>query len=620
MRASFKTGLLAFLALFALGYFMLGHLASYTLVSVDLSNSHSSKFKLYWITDNNHAWSEKNAAAVYVNSRKKHHRLLLPVEAGKIRGLRIDPTDRKGVKSVIRSIDLYSVGRTPVSIDSRKEFSRLKANDEVDELSVSKSSINLTAIGDDPYLVAEISPGQPYPAFFSRAVPAMVLGLVGVMLIIMLPGLSRELRFVPGAMLLAGVLVTAMASLTRDNAHPDESVHIKVAQYYQHHYSPPVVCSRESLFTYSIYGVSRLNKREIAYYLGGRYLQMVSAVPANDYLKLRFLNVAMFAVLVLLAFVKPMFRYIALPLLLTPQAWYLFGYYNSDALSLFGVCLFAWQLFDSNSVLRKIFHGEHVRLAALAAVSLALLFALQLWLKINFMFYHFFVVMLAVSWLLARRSIPRPASLVTLSVSVILGMSLFMGWEGWRRGVNDFQLAEKFAQCQELTAGEIYKPSTPLEHTHPTLRLRDKGVSLLTMLEKYNWTQRIFYTALGAYGYTEYLSVNRHYEIVSGFILLLFMYVSMTVIIRGNGFDRLSVLSALAAMAALVVAAAGTSWINDMQAQGRYLLVFLPIFGSLLLLHRQRLNLLVVTSLSLVPFILALASFILIGLLELPGR
>ncbi|MEE9446493.1 MAG: hypothetical protein V3V09_00910, partial [Arenicellales bacterium] len=307
-----------------------------------------------------------------------------------------------------------------------------------------------------------------------------------------------------------------------------------------------------------------------------------------------------------------------LPLMLTPQSWYLFSYYNSDALSLFAVVMAAYQVFVSNSMLRRLLRGERPSHYFIWVAMLALLFAMQYWVKLNYIFYPIFLLMLAVSWLLLYRRKPALNRIMPVLMAFILGTGLFLSWEVSRHVVNDFSLSEKATACREKTAHKLYKPSTSLAQTHPNFNLRGKGETLIEMITERNWSERIFFTGLGAYGYLEFLNSSVLYKTQSALILLLFIYAIFVVFIKGNGLSRMSVLAMLAAMLGITFAAILNNWDQDYQPQGRYLMVYLPLFGSMLLMNEKRINLTLVSGLGWVLFSLALYSFIAIGLVEIP--
>ncbi len=608
---------LAFSGLFVLCYLCLQWMANSTLVQIDISHSHKDLFKVYWTTAEDGSWTESKSATVYVNTRKQNHILRLPIALSDIEILRIDPGERKGVKTDITEISLYNLKTGKVSFKDQQAFSEFEPIKHVAQRQPG-ATLSFVSSGNDPGFIVDFSRSEPYPS------PLLMLGLAGLLvlfvrsLIVRFSWLVQDLRWVPAGMLLVACILVALAMISKKGAHPDEGIHLKGAHYYADHFVPPKICSEESRFTYSMYGVSRVDNREIAYYVGGRYLQLVDFVPAAEHTKLRFLNIMMFLVLVLLAFSHVRGRYLFLPLLLTPQAWYLFSYYNSDALSLFVVCLTAYQVFVPESMLRQLLRGQRPPGYIFWVLGLIVIVAMQFWLKLNYVFYPIMLGMLGVSWWLSERRFPSLQFTRPLWLALAMGTALFLTWEVSRHAINDFAMIERALECREQVAHVEYKPSTPIQKTPYNFQLREKGLSLSDMLFKKNWAERIFYTGLGAYGSTEYLNQTGHYEVASAFILALLAYVIFMVVAKGGLMGRLSVLSTLAAMAGITFAAAYSNWTGDYQPQGRYLMVYFPMLGTLIAMYWQKLNVLYLSLLAMVPFFMGLYSFLTIALLEIP--
>jgi hypothetical protein len=607
---------LTFLLLFAASLFILSKLANNTLMSIDISHSYSSNLHIYWTTESDSTWTQEKSAAVYVNDRKQRYLLRLPVALSDITQLRVDPSIKRGIRTRISELSLYSLNSARLAFTGEQAFSGFVPNEQLKDVK-SGSRLSFESTGNDPGFVVQIPSTKSQPQPVLMWLQAGLLTLLLMSFIARFPWLVQELRWVSAGLLMVATAITVMALLSKSNVHPDEFAHLNSAKYYASHYTPQQVCSVDGRDSYSIYGISRLDKREIAYYIGGRYLQWVDFVPGPDYLKLRFLNVALFFVMVLLAFTQARARFLLLPILLTPQAWYLFSYYNSDALSLFAVYLLAYQVFVPQSMLRRLLDGERPPGAVFWVIGLALIAAMQYWVKLNYMFYPIFLGMLAASWWLLNRRLPDLSHTRLLWFVMALGTALFVSWEGARHAINDFALSERIAECRELTADAAYKPSTPLTKMHGNLHLRERGVSFYDMLVVKRWPERIFYTGLGAYGYTEFLNRYLHYEIVSGFIVALLFYILLMVSLRGGAMGRLSALSLLAAMTAVTLAAAYANWTQDFQPQGRYLLVYLPLLGTLMALYRKTLSTAVISLLASVPFALGLYSYFSIALVEI---
>jgi len=608
---------LTFLALFACSFAGLLVMADQTLVRVEIKHSRSDTFKIYWTTENDASWTESKSAKVYMNSRKRYHLLRMPIALNDVVQLRIDPGDHKGVQTQVRALTFYNLYSGKLEFRGKQAFKKFEPIKHVSDLRAG-STLSFTSTGNDPGFLVDFPRNQVAWMPGLMLVQAAILALFLSGLISNFAWLSEELRWVPAAMLLVAVVITAIAIVSKFDTHPDEYVHFRAASYYTSHLVPPEVCDPEARYTYSVYGVSRLDNREIAYYVQGRYLNLVDFVPVQDYLKLRFFNIALFLILTLLAFKHVRARYLFLPLLLTPQAWYLFSYYNSDALSLFAVSLLAYQIFVPQSMLRQLLIGVRPPGYVLWLLGLSLLVAMQYWVKLNYMFYPILLGMLAVSWWLTKHRLPDLRHTAPVWIALALGTAIFLTWEGNRQAINDFELADRVMDCREKISVTRYKPSTPLEDTHYNYRLKAKGVPLSDIFIKRDWAERIFYTGLGAYGYTEYLNQNSHYRIVSVFIMLLLIYLALNIGRYGGAIGRLSLLSTLAALFGITAAAVYINWTMDFQPQGRYLMVYLPIVGTLIAMFWQILNVRWLSALAAVPFLMGLYSMLAVALVELP--
>lgn len=137
-------------------------------------------------------------------------------------------------------------------------------------------------------------------------------------------------------------LIFVMGRTSQFNAHPDEHLHFKSAQYYMSHWLPPAVGDARSEYTYSYYGISYLDEPDIVYFLAGKLSRVLSFTEFSPFLLARAFNFALFAILFLillkysLEFGIPFYGI----LLLSPQLWYVFSYFNGDAFGFFvGTCL-----------------------------------------------------------------------------------------------------------------------------------------------------------------------------------------------------------------------------------------------------------------------------------------
>ena len=223
------------------------------------------------------------------------------------------------------------------------------------------------------------------------------------------------------------VLIACMATLSRVGVHPDEGVHVRAADYFQQHVLPPPVGAPDIRNTYSVYGVSRLHSGEIAYLLLGKCARLFHALALPSYMVERYCNVAFWGLLLLLAVACRDFRLLMLPMLLSPQIWYIFSYVNSEAFACLVMMLAAWQLASPESAWNRLLAGgaDGTKASPLSSVWLGLLFALLLLIKKNF---YFFVLFLGgyVLWRLLWGYTPcQRGTLRRMALVLLIGLSVF---------------------------------------------------------------------------------------------------------------------------------------------------------------------------------------------------
>ena len=129
-------------------------------------------------------------------------------------------------------------------------------------------------------------------------------------------------------------LTCVMALISAPGAHPDEVNHAAAARYFTDHWLPPRTDAETLRPSMSPYGVSYLAELDFTYLFAGKTASLVPLDATRDHLRFRLFNVLLLAALVAVyALYRTAFSPIAL-LLLTPQTWYVFSYANNDALPL----------------------------------------------------------------------------------------------------------------------------------------------------------------------------------------------------------------------------------------------------------------------------------------------
>ncbi len=423
--------------------------------------------------------------------------------------------------------------------------------------------------------------------------------------------------FVPYALTIALVLIVAMASISRSNAHPDEFVHMLAALYYKQHILPPELCAPDTIHTYSNYGASRLNTDEIVYNIAGKFAILADVLPLRDYHKLRLFNILLFVLIILLAFARPGFRLVALPLLLSPQVWYVFSYFNSEGFAVFVTVLLAYQLIEPTSFARRHLFDKLNRHRIASLMLLGILIGLVLVLKKSFYFFLLFLGMCALifAWYVGIKHALKEYAGKTVIVS-LLALLVGGSWIFAHEAVNGFDRWERIKECKEQTAETAYRLSTPVEHTAPTVYWRKKGKTISDILDT-GWAGVVYRSAFGYYGYLQIPNSAIHFEILKYLLSGFIAYLSLSVLIRGERTQRLLILAGLATAVAVFLMALYKSWTRDFQPQGRYQFSLFAVTGFTLAACQKFYNEKIVFAFVLAIYLMALKSFIFTGLIEI---
>src|SRR5512147_2898843 len=103
-----------------------------------------------------------------------------------------------------------------------------------------------------------------------------------------------------GLITVAAAMVFLMAGTSKFNAHPDEHLHFKAAQYYMSYWSPPKVGDARSEYTYSYFGISYLDEPDIVYFLAGKFAKALSFTGLAPFFLTRAFNFGLFVALLVI--------------------------------------------------------------------------------------------------------------------------------------------------------------------------------------------------------------------------------------------------------------------------------------------------------------------------------
>lgn len=614
MPINFKKRLILF---FVLVLFIAGWLFSnQALVRISLRTDARGPFKIYWAGPGE-PYSEARSASVWISPHRSQYVFFL-ADLENIRRIRIDPLNRPG-NVVIRSMVISQVPYQTIRFSALENSHRLKPLQQIKKLAFKKEGIAVTTSGKDPQLETMIELQKQPGSWLAAIIPIAILAALVTFLIELAMRVPSGFDYVPRLMFFILALIMSMTLVSRYNMHPDEYVHVKAAAFYEDHWLPPAICTPEAEGTYSVHGVSRLNSFEIVYFFAGKFSRLLRLLPLEAYLRLRFFNILLFAVILWLCLAKSEHRILYLPLLISPQVWYIFSYFNSDAFSLFICFLLGYQVLEKRSMANRLLRNDLSPVAAAGgSVGIALLLAMVPLIKLNFYFFGIFLA----GFLLIRLfengfSLPvrswKQIGLVVAAALVLVAcrFGIEVHLNGWHR-------SQKLTECRNQQAGARFKPNTPLKDQYFGLNLKKRGISAEEMFDRYKWGRVSFQSTFGVYGYMALYGSRLYYRAIKYAVVLLIVFLSWSALFRTSVFIKLDLANAVICGLALVAAAFWNSWNVDLQNQGRY---FLPIFamtGVVLVQIERRINQRLLNLMVAALFVLSVYSFLFYGLAGIP--
>jgi hypothetical protein len=410
----------------------------------------------------------------------------------------------------------------------------------------------------------------------------------------------------------AAGLIFVMAGASRFNSHPDEADHLKAVRYYISYWLPPAIGDARSEGAYSTsFGISYLDEPDIVYLLAGKFAASLRFTGLPTFLLARAVNFLLFVVLFLLLLKISLETGVPFYgiLLLSPQIWYVFSYFNGDAFGFFvGSCL----------VLEL---SRFIRDPERTTPSLRIGFWLgMLTLSKRNYFALIPVVVGVVLWhwiFLSKVGQRRVLAKGWLKV-VLVAMLVALPRIGYQQWVNGFDLSGKRIMQMEMKAAPGFKPSQVTAPYSPWyVNMRAKGRPFQELFLRYRWHSMSFKSMVGVYGWMDIFSPNWYYWVI--FSLYAILFARLCFLSRPFELPE-PILTALGilGMAAVGVASLLNSWTVAFQAQGRYLFPAICIFFLLLACKWERLPKKFFYSVFLSTGLLSLGNFIFVGLGNIP--
>ena len=583
-------------------------------------------FKVYWASEDR-GFSEKNMQRVLINGT--HWRYSMRIgNLGNISKLRIDPVEFE-TDMDFREITITQPGYAPIVLNADNDFAGLEPLQDIDDVELEDGLLRFETSGRDSQFLFKVNNTLPAPFPLEHLLSVVLILLASVAAGRALGPLQKEMKWVPVLLMVAVALAFTMAMISKHYSwhpsgkarlfiHPDEEVHSVAVEYYSNHNLPPAVDSPLIADTFSIYGFSRLMSHELYYPITGYLTRLLKPFKQPFMTDARIVTLSYLAIMMLLAWRYPAFRPFALPLLLTPQLWYLFSYANSDGFAVFIATIMAYQAASRQSTMQRVLTEKQVPWLGWHLLWLGLLAGVLLLLKLNFYFFILFLGLYLV-WRIAVGDFPDKKLLwVRLAIIAAISASVYGGRIVVEYKVNGLDSKEKIIATIEEKAEPLYKPSTELHRKHIYLYMRDRGWTIRDILIGEKWGPKTFVSSFGAYGYTEFLGGNVFYDLVKAVGIALLGVILFSLLVWGPPSSHWLLIITGGCAAGLIGASLYESWTVSFQAQGRYLAPILPMLGVLINAVYPWLMQRTFNALVLVMFALSFYSFVFIGLGFIP--
>jgi hypothetical protein len=599
----------------ALSLLYLNYFENKAVVEFDLSVSEPTMFNIYW-AGADQDYSQWRRARVRVTPGQEKYRFAL-TDLAKVRKLRIDTHQYEG-QVLLKKMVISQNGYQPLRFEGKEGFSSLQPIFDIDSCVPGPEGLRVNATGNDPQLELMLKLNDGSSRFWPVAVRIVAIFSLIAFFFVLTENCRSDEQFIPVFFAVAFALVLAMASISQENVHPDEYVHLDAGNYYKTNLLPPEVDDPAIAETYSVYGVSRLNSREVSYLFTGKLAELLTAFRISDLLGLRMFNILLMGALLLYLLNTTAIRFMAAPLLISPQLWYVFSYSNSDAFALALSFIVACQVVFPASSLNRYLLSEDSP-GRWKGILLGLFCSLLFLLKSNYLIFIFFIVFYMVWRVLFRvEQEKRRVYCRRFVVIVLVGMSLAglrIGADYWVNGLNR---AERMTQTHEKLADYLYKPSTPLTEKHNFLYRKARGETLKTIIVVDRWFEKTYRSAFGMYGYFTAVGTDAYYGAMRAVGIALFVFFSSTIILFGGKRRNLLFAGFILCSSALIGVSLYHSWTVDYQTQGRYLFPIIPMACVVLYHSRHLMQGAVYKVLLTAMFLLSVYSFVFVALLQLP--
>jgi hypothetical protein len=324
----------------------------------------------------------------------------------------------------------------------------------------------------------------------------------------------------------------------------------------------------------------------MGYFFAGKFALFLGPLFPGIFTALRFFNVALLVLLVAWSSYFLRGSPATWIFFLTPQLWYIFSSYNTEAWGIFVSLLLMGQLMCEQSSLKKYLASPPFRkgiVFLLVPLGLSCLLTLT---KTNF----FLVFVFFVTWLVWREAtnpseptlIRRVTKIIPL---VIIPLMLPFGLQTYQNAVNDHDLPRAIHEQQEKYAHPWFKPSATNSLPDMSgLRLKERGVTLRDYFARYHWPwlNGTLVSFVGVYGWMRFYSPALFYVMMALGWSIVIGSALVATFTKPPRLQRIFYIVAWLNLPLIMALSMYHSWTADFQPQGRYLFPFLPILFYLI--------------------------------------
>jgi hypothetical protein len=618
-----------------------GLLGIHALVKLELviNVTHSSRNMLFQVFyDTGSGFSEKKSVTRRVDADDLPLDLSFVLPTRKLHRLRIDPLVGAG-ELHIRSIRLRSIF-SHFRFDAEAIKSRFDPAHRVGGLDLDAQGLTVVTTGRDPQIVVDLQQLEALePLRRETRLVRMILALLPVLLgawtllsshtLAFLERLRisvdtqgrqtfRSLGHTVGVACLvgAGGLALSMALVSDFNTHPDEKLHYAAAEYHFDRWLPPRLDAPEARFTFiaSPWGVSYLSRLDIVYLLAGKFTRWIDPLVGKSYLTLRLFNVGLLFMLAGIAVFCRANAYFLI-LLVTPQLWYVFSYFNGDAFPLLLSLVLGYLLSTEDSPTQRFLFSPNPQRVFSGGLLAGLLLGMLAVSKRNYLITLLYLLVF-MAWQLRCAGGEQRGRLVRrYAVILLVGSAVFTVRLAYDLVVNGPDKNTKIRALAERYAQPMLKPSAiEREGSYDGYRLKRKGVSYEDLFSKRRWHETTFESFFGVYGYMQTFAEKPYYRMMWLLSLATLLYGVWVWCFNLDATERVFGLITFLFIPGAVLAASLFSWTYAFQPQGRYLFPVVPIIAMWLNRNGERLSPLVVATIVGAFFLLSLYSFFIIGI------